>query len=335
MVEATPGISLKSMLDLLPIAVAVLVGEAEEDDVGLLGEIIRLLDHVDDHLFNRALVGRHLLTDQDWRLSLERVLGLGTIELLLDVCVVIKGLNFLEEDLQVSLYLCCVFRPNVRRDILALLSRVELERLANLLVVPSIPVSETTLQEHLLLDALLLGEVDILHSLEVAAILGLKLLLDELFEALRVLEEAVVLHYLQLLALRVLRDADVLALENLGTEVTLVQVGLLPGLAATGTRACVLRDHVAQVLIDLDLGLLSLLFGIIDILKLIQVHRVQLEVGHIHLVFHLLSGLGLQIEGSCLAFGDQCVNVLVTQLVSNGEDAICSVVDHVLHLLFA
>ena len=76
------------MLDLLPVAVAVLVGQTQKHDVGLFGEVLRLLDNIDEHLFDRVLVGGDFLLDQNRSLPLELVDGICTVELLLDVCVV-------------------------------------------------------------------------------------------------------------------------------------------------------------------------------------------------------------------------------------------------------
>ena len=77
---------------------------------------------------------------------------------------------------------------------------------------------------------------------------------------------------------------------------------------------------------------LPLLLGVVDVLELIEVHGVHLEVGHVHLVFHLFGRFGLQIVSPILSFLDQRVNILVAKLVTHPENTIGSVIDHVLHL---
>ena len=174
-----------------------------------------------------------------------------------------------------------------------------------------------------------------LHTLEVATVLALELFLNELFKTIWISEEAIVLHNLQLLALCVFADADVLALEDLGAEVALVEVELLSCLSSVTLGEGVLGDHGSHILVDLELGLLSFLLGVVDVFELIKVHGVQFEVGHVHFVFHLLRCLLLQVHGSPLAFLNKAVDVLITQLITDGEDAISTVIDHVLHLVFA
>ena len=85
-----------------------LVGQTQEHDVRLFGEILRLLDHVDKHLLDWALIRCNLLLDKDGSLALKRVDCVGTIELLFDVRVVIQSSNFLEEYFQVVFHFLCV-----------------------------------------------------------------------------------------------------------------------------------------------------------------------------------------------------------------------------------
>ena len=204
MVEATSGVSLKSMLDLLPVTVAVLVGQAEKHDIGLFREVLRLLDHVDEHFLNWPLISCHFLLDKDRGLPLKAVHGVGPVQLLLDVGVIVQGLNALKEHFEVVIDLLGRLGPDMGRDGFALLPWVQFQRLADLLVVSPIPIRETALKQDLLLDSLLFRKVHIVDPLEVAAVLRLELLFNQLFEALRVVEEAIVLHYLQLLLLGVL-----------------------------------------------------------------------------------------------------------------------------------
>ena len=89
-------------------------------------------------------------------------------------------------------------------DCLAFLFRIDLECLANFLVVTSIPSEEAAIKQALLFDALLFSEIDSLNASEVAAVLRLKLFLDELLQTLWVMKETIILYNLQLFAFRVL-----------------------------------------------------------------------------------------------------------------------------------
>lgn len=291
MVETAPCVAFQSMLDLLPVAIAVLVSQTEKHNVSLFREVLGLLDDVDEHLLDGPLIRSDLLLDQDRSLAFERMHSVRFVELLLDVGVVIQRRHFFEEDLEVILDFLRCLRTNVIRDRFAFFPRIELERLAHFLVVATVPIQKAALEQDLLLDLLLIREVDVVDTLEVAAVLRLKLFLDEFFEALRVVEESVVLHNLELFLLRILGDADVLALENLGTQVALVQVLLFASRATSDSSRCILRDHVAEVLVDLELGFLALLLRVVHVFELIQVHRVHLKVSHVHFVFHLFGCL--------------------------------------------
>ena len=88
MIESASSVSHKGMFDLLPISIPVLMGQAQKDDIGLLGKVLRLLDNIDQHLFYRMLVRRDFLLDQNRSLPLEGVHGIGAVKLFFDVCVV-------------------------------------------------------------------------------------------------------------------------------------------------------------------------------------------------------------------------------------------------------
>lgn len=171
MVETASGVSAESMLDLLPVAVAMLMGQTEQDNISFLGEVLGFLNDIDEHLLNGSLIRCNLLLDQNRCLSLETVDSLCTIELLLDVSVVIQCLEPLKEDFQVLLHLIGSLSAYMSRNRLALLSWVQLECLTDFLVVPSVPVRESTLKENLLLDAFSVCKLHIVHTLQVAAIL--------------------------------------------------------------------------------------------------------------------------------------------------------------------
>ena len=71
MVEAAPCITLECVLDLLPVAVAVLVGQTQKHDIGFLREVLGLLNHIDNHLIDRPLICCDFLLDKHWCLSFE------------------------------------------------------------------------------------------------------------------------------------------------------------------------------------------------------------------------------------------------------------------------
>ena len=89
-------------------------------------------------------------------------------------------------------------------DSVHLLTRILLQGLAHLLEVTSVPVSKALVQQVVLLDLVFLSEVNVVHALEIARILGLKLSLNELLQSVWVGEESIVLDDLEFLALGVL-----------------------------------------------------------------------------------------------------------------------------------
>ena len=130
------------MFDLLPVTIAMLMGEAKQHDISLLAEILGLLHYVDDHLLNRPLIRSDLLLYQLRCLPLEGVNCLSAVELTLDVIIVVQGVKLLEEYFQVLFNLFGILGANVPCYVLALLTRVHLERLAYLLVITTVPVEE-------------------------------------------------------------------------------------------------------------------------------------------------------------------------------------------------
>ena len=88
-------------------------------------------------------------------------------------------------------------------DCLALFFRIDLKCLTNFLVVASIPSEESAIKQALLFDALLFSEIDSLNTSKVAAVLRLKLFLDEFLKTIWIVEETIVLYNLQLFALRI------------------------------------------------------------------------------------------------------------------------------------
>lgn len=125
--------------------------------------------------------------------------------------------------------------------------------------------------------------------MKVATVFALKLFFYQLFEAIRVGKETIVLHDLQLLALSVFADADVFTLEDFGAQIALIEVQFLASLSSVTLREGVLSYHGSHVLVDFKLGLLTLFFSVVDIFELVKVHGIEFEVSHVHLVFHLIS----------------------------------------------
>ena len=63
MVKSAPGVPPDRLLDLCPVAIAVLVRQAEEYNIALPREVLRLLGYCQDHLFDGALVCGHFLAN--------------------------------------------------------------------------------------------------------------------------------------------------------------------------------------------------------------------------------------------------------------------------------
>lgn len=120
--------------------------------------------------------------------------GVCPVELLLKILVVVESLQFLKEDLEVLLNFLCRLGADMVRDRLTLLLGVQLQRLADFLIVSSVPVDEATVKKDLLLDPIFLCEVNKVDTLKVPTVLRLVLFLYEIFQTLRSLEEAIVLH---------------------------------------------------------------------------------------------------------------------------------------------
>lgn len=168
------------------------------------------------------LVRCDFLLDQNRGLSLEGVNSVSAVKLLFDVRVVSERFQFLEECLQILLDFLGRLGPNMCRNRLGFFPRIELKSLTYFLVISPIPVRESTLKQDLFFNSLFFGKVDKFNSLEVATVFRLEFLFDEFFKTFRVMEESIVLHNLQLLALCVFGDAYVFSLENLGTQIALI-----------------------------------------------------------------------------------------------------------------
>jgi len=87
----------------------------------------------------------------------------------------------------------------------------------------------------LLLNPFLISKVDEFDSLEIATVLRLELLFNQLLQSFSIVEEPIVLHDLELLTLGVFGDADIFALEDFRAQVAFVEVGLLASFAATSS----------------------------------------------------------------------------------------------------
>jgi len=99
MVEPAAGVPADGLLNSGPVAIPVLVCEAEQDDITLAREVLGFLSHSQDHLFNRMLVSNHLLLDQSRSSSLERVDSLSLGQVPLNLGCFLKGVDLLKESL--------------------------------------------------------------------------------------------------------------------------------------------------------------------------------------------------------------------------------------------
>ena len=88
-VESTAGVSFESMFDLLPITISMFMRQTKKHNVSLFREVFGLLNDIDNHFFDRSFIGSYLLFNQNGRLPLERVNGVGFVQLLFDVGIVI------------------------------------------------------------------------------------------------------------------------------------------------------------------------------------------------------------------------------------------------------
>ena len=96
---------------------------------------------------------------------------ISTVQLFLDVLIVVQSLKLVKENFKVLLNFSSVFSSDVFSDILALFTRVHLECLANFLEVSTVPVEESRVKQDLLLSSVHFSELDVFHTLKVAAVL--------------------------------------------------------------------------------------------------------------------------------------------------------------------
>ena len=132
------------MPDSVPVAVAMLMRQAQQDDIGFLAEVLALLDWVDLHFIERALNSRHFGLDEQRCCLLEGVNFVATIQCLLDLESLIKEANILVEDFLIGSDFLLRLCADVLCDICCLFSRVELKCLNELLEITTIPVQETS-----------------------------------------------------------------------------------------------------------------------------------------------------------------------------------------------
>lgn len=250
---------------------------------------------------------------------------------LFDLLVISQRVHLLEKHFKVTFDFFGSLRAHVVRDLSRHLTRVSLKRLDDFLEVSSVPIEETFLEQVVLLNQVFFSKVDVLHAGEVAAILAIDFFLDQLLQPVWVREEPEVLDDLKFLALGLVADADVTALEDLWTKSALAQVALQLGLTFA---ALVLDDHVSDLFHDLVLLLGTALFGVVHILKLVKVHRVHGEIRQVELVLRSLVGFLENVHSAFLALTNQRVDVAVVKLIPHLEDAVCAVVDHINHLVF-
>ena len=101
MVKSAPGIPTNRLLNLGPVAVPMLVSEAEEHDVTFPREVLRLLSHSQHHLFDRPLVRCHFLPDQIWSLTFERMTFFSLLNVFGDLVRICEHALVLEETFHV------------------------------------------------------------------------------------------------------------------------------------------------------------------------------------------------------------------------------------------
>jgi len=327
-IKADSCVTPDCVLDLRPVAVALLVRYAQQNNVRFLREILRLLRIVDNHLFYGSLVGIDLLGNEQRSLFLKAVHAFRPFQISLYLLVVGERIHLLEEHIQVAFNLLGCLCPHVLSNLSGHLTWVHFECLDNLLEVATVPVEEALLEQKVLLDQVFFRKVDVCHACEVATVLVVNLLLYELFESVGIREEPEVLDDLQLFAFGLVTDADIAALEDLRTKRALAQVALKLGFTFA---ARVLDYHVSDLFHDLFLIFDAFLFGVVDVFELVEVHRVHREVRHVQLVLRGLVRLLVDAHCALFTFTDQGVDIPIIELVANLEDAISSIVDHVNH----
>ena len=127
MLESASLLPSQGSLDLNPVAVAILVSEAEENYIGLFSEEFGLLSGVSQsHLFKWVAVRLYLLLDHIRCPHVEIHEGLGLLDLLDDLLMVLESVDLLKEDLGVPADLLWRLRGlHVLGDIRVVISGVQ------------------------------------------------------------------------------------------------------------------------------------------------------------------------------------------------------------------
>ena len=103
MLESAPLLSSQSPLDLDPVAVTKLISQAEQDHIGLFREELGLLSGVSQcHLLEGVVVSFDLLSYDIRSPHIEVDEGLSLLDLVDDLLMVLKCMDFLKEHFRVS-----------------------------------------------------------------------------------------------------------------------------------------------------------------------------------------------------------------------------------------
>ena len=139
-IKSDAGVTPDCVLDCGPVAVALLVGHAEEYDVGFLAEVLGLLGKVNYHFFDGAFIGIDFLLDEGRGLFLEAVYAFCALKVAFDLFEVVKRVHLFEKHLQVALHFFHRLRAHMLRYLRGHFPRVNLKRLNQLLEVAPVPV---------------------------------------------------------------------------------------------------------------------------------------------------------------------------------------------------
>lgn len=333
MVVSASLFALQGVLDLGPVAIAEPVGHAEENDVGLFAEELRLLSRVgQSHFVVWVGVLLNLFSDDVWSTHVERYIFLGFLNSLLDLIGVVKSVNLLKEhdgillDLLRSLGTLHVFT-----DVGIISRREKFESLQELLEFSSLPFNEAFGLNEVLFDFHFWSECVLFDALNVAIVLGLHFDLKQLLQSFRVWEESKVSNLGQPLLQCLVGDAYIAIGKDVGAKTIFSEVSF--DLSSGGFRRLCIK-HGDDVLLQQVFGVLSLLLQVVDILKLVQVAGIHVEIERVKLVVHQLFSLLVDLSGLVLSLFDHVFDVLVVNIRPNFEDGISTVVHHIFQVIF-
>jgi hypothetical protein len=126
MIESHSGIASNSVLNVSPIAIALLIGDTQKNNISLFRKVFRFLSCINHHFLNWSFISCDFLPNQDWSLLFKTVKTLSSFQVTFYLFRFIKCVHLFEKYIKILLYFIRCFSSNVLSNLCGHLTWIDL-----------------------------------------------------------------------------------------------------------------------------------------------------------------------------------------------------------------